>query len=72
MRLGMYDTGLLRHGPGYEDWELWLRIGCHGGRVLFIDECLSRYHVKPDGLAAFTSQLFHDETAAYLRKKYGR
>ncbi len=72
LRLGMYDTGLLRHGPGYEDWDLWLRIGQQGGRVLFIDERLSRYRVKPDGLAAFTSQMFHAETAAYLRKKYGR
>lgn len=72
IEIGCYDTELLNHGPAYEDWELWLRIGSNGGEVRFIDRVLSHYMVKGDSLNAQNAVLFRERIVEYLRGKYGK
>ena len=68
--IGGYDRGIAKVGIGWEDYELWLRIGSLGLEVGFIDRPLSRYLVKPDSMLAQTDRFHVDALMKYLNNKY--
>ncbi len=68
--IGGYDRGIAKVGIGWEDYELWLRIGSLGLEVGFIDRPLSRYLVKPDSMLAQTDKFHVHTLIKYLNNKY--
>ena len=69
-KIGKYDREITKVGLGWEDYELWLRIGCLGLNVGFIDRPLSRYLIKQDSMLAQTHRYHLPELMKYLKKKY--
>lgn len=70
--IGLYDTELIKVGIGWEDYELWLRIGNLNKKVGFIQSHLSNYLVKNGSMLFLT----HEESnkkklVEYLNTKYG-
>jgi GT2 family glycosyltransferase len=70
LAIGAYDEHLLERGIGYEDYELWLRIGRSGKRVGFIDRSLSRYLKKQDSMLSIADRYYHTPVMSYLRHTY--
>lgn len=70
IRIGKYDREISKVGLGWEDYELWLRIGSLGLDVGFIDRPLSRYLIKQDSMLAQTDKYHLPELMKYLKKKY--
>lgn len=68
--IGGYDRGIAKVGIGWEDYELWLRIGSLGLEVGFINRPLSRYLVKPDSMLTQTDKYHVLSLKNYLNKKY--
>ncbi len=54
LELGGFDETM----PALEDWELWIRVAKTGGRFLFVDKMLTRYH--------------HDNSIRSLTKDYNK
>jgi glycosyltransferase involved in cell wall biosynthesis len=48
-RCGGYDEGMPIQG--FEDWDLWCRIACTGGRFRHLDEVLYDYRVRGDSMS---------------------
>ena len=70
--IGIYDVGMKTVGIGWEDFELWLRIGNLDKKVGFIEENLSRYLVKENSMLSFTDkELNRKRLVNYLNMKYG-
>ena len=68
--IGAYDEHLLEHGIGYEDYELWLRIGQQKQPVYFIENPLSRYLIKPESMLSVSNSYYHTRLMSYFSKKY--
>ncbi len=68
--IGMYDEKLLEQGIGYEDYELWLRIGRQGSKVGFIERPLSRYLKKDKSMLAVADRYYHRSLMAGIRHTY--
>lgn len=68
--LGMYSTELLRHGIGWEDYELWLRLGLAGHKVIHLNEVLAFYHVHEHSMLSET-RLYYDSLKRFLNERYG-
>ena len=67
--IGNYDIDMTKVGIGWEDYELWLRIGYLGYQVSFINETLSEYLIKNNSMLSITP-FFKDAIVNYLNKKY--
>jgi hypothetical protein len=67
--IGKYDTEQMNYGCGWEDYELWLKIGKLGLDVGFINKSLSYYLVKEDSMISETNKNI-DNLTKYLNKKY--
>ncbi|WP_396274988.1 glycosyltransferase family 2 protein [Hyphomonas sp.] len=65
-----YSVDLLNWGTGYEDYELWLRLGSKNYKIGHLNECLSRYLIKSDRMISKTL-LFKEELEYFFLKKYG-
>lgn len=46
--LGGYDVNMPIYG--FEDWDLWLRMGVHGCKFQYVDEVLFDYRVRDNSL----------------------
>ncbi|MBM4309425.1 MAG: glycosyltransferase [Deltaproteobacteria bacterium] len=68
--IGMYDEKLLEQGIGYEDYELWLRIGRQGKKVGCIERPLSRYLQKNESMVAVSNRFYRRPLVAWIRQKY--
>lgn len=69
--VGGYDTNLNKFGVGWEDFELWLRLGSLNKRIGFINQPLSRYLVKEDSMLSETNKEFNKRNLIYyLNNKY--
>ena len=68
--VGAYDERLLERGTGYEDYELWLRIGRQGKSVGFIEHPLSRYLKKQGSMLSIAAGYYHIPLQSFLRQKY--
>lgn len=68
--IGCYDSKMTEVGIGWEDYELWMRIGSLGFSVGYIDKPLSRYLVKSDSMLSITDSVYVGELKKYLNKKY--
>lgn len=69
IEIGKYDTEIIKHGIGWEDYELWLRIGNLGLEVAFIKESLSKYLIKEMSMLVLTNS-YLDSLKKYLNTKY--
>lgn len=54
---------------GYEDWELNIRLGKTGHKILFSTEPLYQYRIRKKSLLS-TTRKFHVEVANYIRVKH--
>jgi len=70
LAMGAYDEHLLEHGIGYEDYELWLRIGHEEKPVAFIEKPLSRYLVKKESMLSVANDHYHNRIISFLSDKY--
>ena len=71
IEIGLYDVEMLQHGIGWEDFELWLRIGNKGEQVGFIDKPLSRSLIKTDSMLSLTEKKSNKKKLKnYLNKKH--
>ena len=70
IELGSYDVKMTKVGMGWEDYELWLRIGSRGLEVGFIEQTLSRYLVKTDSMIEQTNRLHAHALKKYLNRRY--
>jgi glycosyltransferase involved in cell wall biosynthesis len=70
LRLDGYDTEMAKVGIGWEDYELWLRIGSLGLEVGYIEQTLSRYLVKSDSMVEQTNRFHVHALKEYLNRKY--
>jgi GT2 family glycosyltransferase len=68
--IGMYNETLLEQGIGYEDYELWLRIGQQGHAVGFIERSLSRYLKKHDSMLAVADRYYRASLMRWIRQHY--
>ena len=69
--IGGYDINLKNFGIGWEDFELWLRLGELNKRVGFINKSLSRYLVKEDSMLSLTNEESNKRNLIYyLNNKY--
>jgi len=70
IEIGAYDEHLLERGIGYEDYELWLRIGSQKKSVGFIERPLSRYLKKQESMLSICNQYYHTPLMSLLRHTY--
>lgn len=70
IKIGKYDANLQKVGIGWEDFELWLRIGSLGYKVNFINQPLSRYLIKKESMLINTEKKHKINLANYLNNKY--
>ena len=71
IEIGLYDNEIKKYGIGWEDYELWLRIGSLGEKVGFINKTLSRYLVKEDSMLSETNEESNKKNLIYyLNNKY--
>ena len=70
MEVGMYSTELLKHGIGWEDFELWVRLGIAGHRIVHLDKKLAFYYVHDRSMLSET-RLYHDSLKLFLNQRYG-
>ena len=70
IEMGSYDSKISEVGIGWEDFELWLRIGSLGLEVGFIDQILSRYLAKTDSMVEQTNRFHVPSLKEYLNRKY--
>jgi len=68
--IGNYDLEMMEYGYGWEDYELWLKIGHLGYQVGFINKSLSKYISKSDSLVNVSFNCFCKDLKKYLNKKY--
>jgi glycosyltransferase involved in cell wall biosynthesis len=54
---------------GYEDWELNIRLGNTGHKILFSTEPLYEYRIRKKSLLS-TTRTFHVEVVNYIRSKH--
>jgi hypothetical protein len=72
LEIGIYDDEMTSAGIGWEDFELWLRIGNLDKKVGFIDDILSKYMVKENSMLSLTDKEFNrNKLINYLNSKYG-
>jgi hypothetical protein len=71
MSLGGYSDEVWDVGRGWEDYELWLRIGSMKYEVSFIDKPLSRYLKKSNSLVDNLGKYYRPDIINFLDKKYG-
>jgi len=67
---GAYSEHLLEQGSGYEDYELWLRLGHQNKSVGFIESPLSRCLSKQESLNTTADRYYHIQLNSFLKKKY--
>ena len=67
---GAYNEHLLEQGTGYEDYELWLRLGQQDKSVGFIESPLSRCLRKQESLSAIAVRYYHIPIMSFLKRKY--
>jgi glycosyltransferase involved in cell wall biosynthesis len=67
--VGLYDNMKIM---GYEDWDLWLRIGFKGYRFYYIDEPLFDYRVTKDSMMKSLNRNVEKQNLieAYFINKY--
>ena len=71
IEIGLYDNEIKKYGIGWEDYELWLRIGSLGKKVGFINKTLSRYLIKEDSMLSETNEESNKKNLIYyLNNKY--
>jgi glycosyltransferase involved in cell wall biosynthesis len=70
IELGGYDTKITKVGMGWEDFELWLRIGSLGLHVGHIRQPMSTYRVKKDSMLEHTNRFHYHALKEYLNRKY--
>jgi len=70
IEIGMYDEALLEQGIGYEDYDLWLRIGQQGKKVGCIEWSLSRYLKKNESMLAVSDRFYSNALIAWMHQKY--
>jgi len=68
--IGAYDEHLLEQGIGYEDYELWLRIGQQEKPVGFIKQPLSRYLKKQESMLSVANNYYHNRIMYFLSRNY--
>lgn len=66
---GGYDAAMPY--PGYDDWELWLRLVASGHEGLILEEPLFYYRRRPFSMSsAYTDPDVHDALVGYLHRKH--
>lgn len=70
IEIGKYDTEMLKHGYGWEDYELWLKIAKENLQVEFLGKPLSKYYIKNKSMINETNLYFINENVKYLNEKY--
>jgi glycosyltransferase involved in cell wall biosynthesis len=70
--VGAYDEHLLERGIGYEDYDLWLRIGRRNKPVGFIEQPLSRYLQKTESMLSTAIRYYHIPLMSFFNQKYFR
>lgn len=67
--LGGYDSNMV---GGWEDWELWLRIGFAGKTFYYLPEIGFQYRTYPDSMSGVLGRSFEirNRLKAYLHEKY--
>lgn len=68
--IGAYNEHLLKRGIGYEDYELWLRIGQQGKSVDFIERSLSRYLKKQESMLSVADKYYHTPLMSFIKHTY--
>lgn len=67
--IGLYDENM--PGKGWEDYELWLRMGFNNKKVYFLDgEPLSYYRVHKKSMINTISLSTQDKLANYIKTKF--
>jgi glycosyltransferase involved in cell wall biosynthesis len=70
IEIGKYNIDLMKYGIGWEDYELWLRVGKKNEKVFFIDKPLSFYLVKENSMLDDTNKNYAINLKKYLYKIY--
>lgn len=70
IEIGKYDFELMKYGIGWEDFELWLRIGSLNLNVDFVNKPLSKYLIKKNSMVNSTNNLYGKSLKDYLNQKY--
>lgn len=67
--LGGYDSKMI---GGWEDWELWLRIGFAGKKFYYLPEVGFKYRTYPGSMSGVLGKSFEirNRLKAYLHEKY--
>src|SRR5690606_12801969 len=66
---GGYDAAMPY--PGYDDWELWLRLAAAGHEGVILDEPLFYYRRRPSSMSsAYDDFEVHDALVAYMHRKH--
>lgn len=68
--VGGYDVNLLKVIGGWEDYELWLRLDEKGSIVVFVDQPIGIYLVKPDSMVSRISNSELLEFINFVKKRY--
>jgi hypothetical protein len=70
IEIGKYNLEMIHHGYGWEDYELWLRVGENELNVGFLNKPLSKYHIKKESMIRDVNLFFMNENIKYLKQKY--
>jgi len=70
--LGGYDIEMKKIKSGWEDWEMWLRIGFSGKKFSYIPVIGFKYRVSPTSMITSIQNSYEvqNRLVAYLHKKY--
>jgi len=66
-----WDSELLRHCWGLEDYELWVRLMRSNRPIAFLQETVGEYLLKENSMARHLNPRTWSRFCAYMRKKHG-
>jgi hypothetical protein len=70
LSIGGYSLDMIKNGLGWEDYELWVSLGRSGFKIGFINEKLSRYRSKKNGVLESQTKYFDKNLLEYINKKH--
>jgi glycosyltransferase involved in cell wall biosynthesis len=69
LKIGGYDYEMMNYGFGWEDYELWIKLGLNECKIVNINRSLSYYDKREDSMISLTGCL-KIELQDYIKKKY--